>query len=110
MARDGERERPDADFVVVGDAAPAPGFVRKMFEQEYGCAADRFVLLNDFAQRDVVEIRVCREGILIEAGQFGAIVACEPQGAVRENSLGISNVPDQFLDTPFAGGVPVISF
>jgi tetrapyrrole methylase family protein/MazG family protein len=43
--------------------------------------------------------------VLLEAGEFGAIVAREAQGAVGEDSLGVDEVAHYLADAPFSGGV-----
>ena len=68
MAGDSECNRPHSHFIIVGDAAPAPGISRKVFEEEHRCAAHRLVFLDDVAQSYVGEVGIRSERILIEAG------------------------------------------
>ena len=67
MAGDSERKRPDGNFIVVGRAAPVPGIIRKVFEEEHCGVADRLVFLDNAAQSDAGEAGIGSETVLIEA-------------------------------------------
>src|SRR5205085_9899258 len=100
MSGDDVCERADADLVVVRLAASLHGFGVERTKERDGRGADVLEFGGEIGKRARVEVGDERILVLIITGERRLIGACEAQGAITENALGVADVPDDLLDAP----------
>src|SRR5207302_746616 len=92
---------PHRHFLLAGHAASRPCRVVERTKQRDAGSAHRVKLLRKVRERPRGKPPVVHEVVLLETGEPRLIAPGDTQRPVRENSLGIRDVPENFLDRPF---------
>src|ERR1051325_327289 len=88
---------------VAGDgAAPQPRLVRERAEEREGRAPRERVVVDEIAQRQLLEARGGDAGVLVEAGQRARVAARDAQRAVGEDPLVVDEMAEDLLERPLA--------
>jgi len=105
MAKHHVGERRRADTLVVGAAVACPPFRRHGAHKAERRVADADPLVEHFRQRPPHERAARHVGVLVEAGQRGLVAPPDAQETIREDSLDIGEVTDDFGNVVNMSGV-----
>src|SRR5439155_20488946 len=93
-------QRPHREGVSAGDAAPAPGFVRKVAEESNRRQPDAPEFLDVVGPRALVCPRAGRGDVLVEARKRSFEPAGEPERPGDEEPFAVVDVVDDLADRP----------
>lgn len=102
-----ESQSADGDRIVVGDAAPRQLLFVEVSEEMDRRRTNRSKFVDQIGDRSLVEPAGRHVRIFIEARQWLRIAAGEAERPMSENSLGVAQMANDFLDGPLASGVRV---
>ena len=103
MAGDDVTQRAHRNGVFAGRAGSQRLLRRQGVKEQDAGAADMLEFRDQVVPGAVVKVSRRDVGILLEAGQGSMVVACESERPVSEDSFGVGQMPDDFLDAPFPG-------
>src|SRR4051812_49205448 len=97
------------NLVVARYTTPGPGCIIESTKERHGRLSNRCKLINKTLQGAMCERSILHVVILLKAGERSLVIAGDAQCPVAENALGINDVSQRFLDTPFSRSITKIS-
>src|SRR6266550_1965329 len=102
-----EGKRAHTDRLAARSTAPTPRVGVEGTEQGQRRGARGAQLAHQIGEGPRIELRDGDVGILVESGERRLVSARDPQGAISHDALDVGEMPDHFLDAPFAARVAV---
>ena len=102
-----EGKRAHTDRLAARSTAPPPRVGVEGTEQGQRRGARGAQLAHQIGEGPRIELRDGDVGILVESGERRLVSARDPQGAIGHDALDVGEMPDHFLDAPFAARVAV---
>src|SRR5689334_20677527 len=99
------RERASTERVVARDTATHPCVRRDMLEECNRGGANGAEFIDVAPEGSLVGARRPNRGVLVETGKRRLIAARKPEGAIREDALGVVQMTDDFADGPLVRSV-----